>query len=125
MAGSGGQADSSDRAALLDAEPVQRAEVAAGENVEREAPAFLVRFVRVHRMRDDGRKQANVVRLRLVAPAFAVVDVEAVDIQVERRRERNEAQNVPVKYEIAAPVVRLQIEDARDQRVVVHMRTRR
>src|SRR5690606_30235348 len=85
------------RRGLPDAQLVQRAEVASREDIEREAPALLVRFVRVDRVRDYGRKEADVVRLRLVAPALAVVDVEFLDIEIERRRERNVTQDVAVE----------------------------
>src|SRR5687767_1088240 len=86
---------------LLDAELVQAAERAAREHIECEAPALLVRIVRVRRVHDRRGEQADVVDLRLVAPALAVVDVERVEVEVERGRKRNQAVNVAVEHEVA------------------------
>src|SRR5690348_8187503 len=104
---------------LFDAELMLAAESAPREHVESQAHALRVGVIPVRRMHDGRREQANVVDLRLVAPALAVVDVELVDVEVERGRKRNQAIDVAMKHEIAARFVDVEIQHARDQRVAV------
>src|SRR6185503_20525482 len=110
---------------LLDADLVLGTEGAPREDVEREAPALLVGVVRVRRVHHRRGKQTDIVDLRLVAPALAVVDVERVDVEVERGRERNQAVDVAMEHEVAARLVDLEIQDAGDQRVAVDVLTGR
>ena len=64
---------------------VERPDVASDEDVEGEAPSFLVRLVRIGRVHDHGRKQADVIGLRPVAPTLAVVEIERIHVEIERR----------------------------------------